>query len=60
MIVVNAAELVPGDLVTLNDGDQVPADICLVKASEFKVRFSFLFRKEVPEITKRGKHRETK
>eukprot|EP00976_Prorocentrum_cordatum_P096717 1190680-Prorocentrum_minimum.AAC.5 len=35
--VVDAAELVPGDIVTLNDGDQIPADILLVKANEFKV-----------------------
>jgi len=42
MTVVDAGDLVPGDLVTLNDGDQVPADICLVRAMEFKVDNSSL------------------
>jgi sodium/potassium-transporting ATPase subunit alpha len=40
--VVDAAELVPGDVVDLNDGDQVPADVMLVRANECKVDNSSL------------------
>jgi len=47
--VVDAAELVPGDVVTLNDGDQIPADIMLVKASEFKVDNSSLTGESEPQ-----------
>ena len=35
--VLDAWELVPGDVVLINDGDQVPADVRIVESSEVKV-----------------------
>lgn len=35
---IDAVELVPGDVVNLNDGDRVPADIRIIRANELKVR----------------------
>jgi sodium/potassium-transporting ATPase subunit alpha len=40
--ILNAEELVPGDVVELNDGDQVPADIRVVFAQDMKVDNSSL------------------
>jgi len=34
---INAIELVPGDIVEINLGDNIPADVVLVKTSEMKV-----------------------
>lgn len=39
---VDAVELVPGDVVLLNEGDQVPSDIRIMKATELKVDNSSL------------------
>lgn len=39
---IDAGELVPGDVVILNEGDQVPADIRLMKSNELKVDNSSL------------------
>jgi P-type E1-E2 ATPase len=36
--VIDAVELVPGDVVNLNDGDRVPADIRVIRSNELKVR----------------------
>lgn len=36
-IAVNAAELVPGDIVEISIGENVPADVVLIKTSEMKV-----------------------
>ena len=37
-----AAELVPGDIVKINTGDNIPADIIILAASEMKVNNSSL------------------
>ena len=34
---VNAAELVPGDIVEVSIGDNVPADVVLIQSSQMKV-----------------------
>lgn len=34
---VNAVEIVPGDIVDINCGDNVPADVVLIKTNEMKV-----------------------
>ena len=39
---IDAAELVPGDIVILTDGDSIPADLRLVEANEVKVDNSAL------------------
>ena len=39
---VNASELVPGDLMLLNEGDKIPADGRLLQANELKVDMSSL------------------
>lgn len=41
--VIDAAELVPGDIVLLSDGDRVPADIRLISSDDLKVRAFALF-----------------
>lgn len=40
--IIEAEELVPGDVVELNDGDQVPSDIRIVSATDMKVDNSSL------------------
>ena len=40
--VVDAWELVPGDVVDLLDGDSVPADIRVMQANELKVDNSYV------------------
>lgn len=42
VLVTDASELVPGDVVDLGEGDQVPADIMVCVCSEFKVDNSSL------------------
>lgn len=39
---MNAALLVPGDIVEINSGDNIPADVVLIKANEMKVNNSSL------------------
>jgi sodium/potassium-transporting ATPase subunit alpha len=39
---VSAAELVPGDVVEINNGVNIPADVVLIKANEMKVNNSSL------------------
>lgn len=34
---INAAELVPGDIVDIGTGDNIPADVVLIKTNEMKV-----------------------
>ncbi|KAJ1674687.1 hypothetical protein EV182_002772, partial [Spiromyces aspiralis] len=45
---INAAELVPGDIVCLSDGDRVPADIRLIECSYFEVVESLLTGESEP------------
>jgi sodium/potassium-transporting ATPase subunit alpha len=47
--VVDAWELVPGDVVDLLDGDQVPADIRVMSANELKVDNSSLTGESEPQ-----------
>ncbi|GMH32806.1 hypothetical protein BSKO_00640 [Bryopsis sp. KO-2023] len=47
--VVDAVELVPGDVVDLGDGDQVPADIRIVAATDMKVDNSSLTGESEPQ-----------
>ncbi len=37
LAIVPAAELVPGDVVKLKEGDKVPADVLIFHANEMKV-----------------------
>ena len=39
---IDAVKLVPGDIVEISTGDNIPADVVLVKASEMKVNNSSL------------------
>ena len=41
-IEVNAAFLVPGDIVEINTGENIPADVVLIRCSEMKVNNSSL------------------
>ncbi len=45
---VNAAGLVPGDIILLEEGDYIPADARLIEANEFRCNESFLTGVEVP------------
>jgi magnesium-transporting ATPase (P-type) len=47
--VIDASELVPGDIVDLTDGDQVPADIAIIMANECKVDNSSLTGESEPQ-----------
>lgn len=49
MVILDAEELVPGDLVELGDGDQVPADIRVVTAHDLKVDNSSLTGESEPQ-----------
>jgi len=47
--ILDAEDLVPGDVVELSDGDQVPADIRIVQANELKVDNSSLTGESEPQ-----------
>jgi len=47
--IIDASELVPGDVVQLGDGDQVPADICVKKCVDLKVDNSSLTGESEPQ-----------
>jgi sodium/potassium-transporting ATPase subunit alpha len=48
-VIIDAWELVPGDVVEMNDGDQVPADIRVMKSNELKVDNSSLTGESEPQ-----------
>ncbi len=56
---VPAEELVPGDVIVLNEGDRVPADGRLISASELKVDNSSLTGESEPQLLDEGKSAET-
>ncbi len=45
---VNAANLVPGDIILLEEGDYIPADARLVESNEFRCNESLITGVEVP------------
>jgi len=45
---INAAQLVPGDIIILEAGDYVPADARIIESSEFRCNESVLTGVEVP------------
>eukprot|EP00854_Cymbomonas_tetramitiformis_P009461 gene9461-11212_t len=47
---VNAYEIVPGDVVELSDGDQIPADVVVISANEMKVDNSSLTGEQEEQI----------
>ncbi len=49
---INAKELVPGDVVILNSGEKIPADIRLIQTTDFKVDESALTGESVPVLKK--------
>lgn len=49
VVVVDAWELVPGDVVDMGDGDQVPADIRVMTSNELKVDNSSLTGESEPQ-----------
>jgi sodium/potassium-transporting ATPase subunit alpha len=51
---VAAAELVPGDVIILNEGDRVPADGRLIAAKELKVDNSSLTGESEPQLLDEG------
>ena len=49
LLEMDAAELVPGDRVLLNAGQQVPADLRLIRSENMKVQEASLTGESVPE-----------
>ena len=49
MAILDAEELVPGDVVDISDGDQVPADIRITAANDMKVDNSSLTGESEPQ-----------
>ena len=45
---IDAAELVPGDIIWLEAGDQVPADVRLIEAKDFEVEEALLTGESAP------------
>ncbi|MFK7940647.1 MAG: cation-translocating P-type ATPase [Roseovarius sp.] len=52
---VAVAELVPGDVVTLHEGDRVPADGRLIAAKELKIDNASLTGESEPQLLDEGK-----
>lgn len=48
LVLIDAKELVPGDVIYLEAGDQVPADIRLIEATRLKVEESSLTGESLP------------
>ena len=55
---VQVEDLVPGDVVILNEGDRVPADGRLIQAKELKVDNSSLTGESEPQLLDEGKSAE--
>lgn len=55
---VPAGELVPGDVIILNEGDRVPADGRLIEAKELKVDNASLTGESEPQLLDEGKSAE--
>ena len=55
---VPANELVPGDVIVLNEGDRVPADGRLIEAKELKVDNSSLTGESEPQLLNKDKTAE--
>jgi sodium/potassium-transporting ATPase subunit alpha len=55
---VPVVELVPGDVIILNEGDRVPADGRLIAAKELKVDNSSLTGESEPQLLDEGKSSE--
>jgi len=53
-----SAQLVPGDVIILNEGDKIPADGRLVEASYFKVDLSSLTGESEPQLLDPAKSHE--
>eukprot|EP01006_Ploeotia_vitrea_P056684 TRINITY_DN68116_c9_g3_i1.p2 TRINITY_DN68116_c9_g3~~TRINITY_DN68116_c9_g3_i1.p2 ORF type:complete len:1113 (-),score=653.57 TRINITY_DN68116_c9_g3_i1:66-3350(-) len=49
LIRVPAAKIVPGDIVTIKNGDKVPADVRLINSSNFKVDNASLTGESLPQ-----------
>ncbi|CAG8547234.1 10270_t:CDS:10 [Paraglomus occultum] len=49
-MVINSSELVPGDIVILEEGDAIPADVRIVEAASFHVVESILTGESVPVL----------
>eukprot|EP00210_Caulerpa_lentillifera_P005784 g5530.t1 len=48
-MIIDATELVPGDIVDINDGDQVPADLRILQSTDLKVDNSSLTGESEPQ-----------
>eukprot|EP00951_Prasinocladus_malaysianus_P022314 scaffold186521_cov43-Prasinocladus_malaysianus.AAC.1 len=57
--IIDAWELVPGDVVQMGDGDQIPADICVKKSTDFKVDNSSLTGESEPQDRSRELARDS-